>query len=68
MNALKADPKTVGLRQVVGGGGYFYGIVGRVLELFEEDEIGNVVGEVRHALLQSMIGQRRSTGAQGATG
>ena len=46
MNALKANPKVVDLRQLVGGGGYFYGVTGRVLELFEEDEVGNVVGEV----------------------
>jgi len=56
LNALKADPKTVDLRQLVGGGGYWYGFVGRVLELypdleyFEEEEqveeVGNVAGEV----------------------
>ncbi len=50
LNALKADPKTVDLRQLVGGGGYWYGVVGRVLELLElfeeEGEVGNVAGEV----------------------
>lgn len=46
MNALKANPKVVDLRQLVGGGGYFYGVTGRVLELFEEDDVGTVVGEV----------------------
>ena len=46
MNALKANPKVVDLRQLVGGGGYFYGVTARVLELFEEDDVGTVVGEV----------------------
>ena len=50
MNALKANPKVVDLRQLVGGGGYFYGVTGRVLELFEEDDVGNVVGEVSHKI------------------
>jgi len=40
----------VDLRQLVGGGGYWYGVVGRVLELLElfeeEGEVGNVAGEV----------------------
>lgn len=51
MNALKANPRVVDLRQLVGGGGYFYGVTGRVLELFEEDDIGSVVGEVSHFVI-----------------
>lgn len=44
LNALKADPKTVDLR---GLAGHFYELAIRVLELFEEEEIVDVLSEVR---------------------
>ena len=43
MNALKADAKSVRLREL---GGYWYSVLCRVLELFEEDELVAVGGEV----------------------
>ncbi len=43
LNALKADARTVDLRALAG---WFYGGVARVLELFEEEEIGDLVAEV----------------------
>lgn len=49
MNALKADAKSVRLRELGGGGGaggYWYSVLCRVLELFEEDEWVGVGGEV----------------------
>ncbi|KAL9034304.1 MAG: hypothetical protein Q9214_007101, partial [Letrouitia sp. 1 TL-2023] len=42
LNALKADPCTVDLRAIEP---YFYDGVVRLLDLFEEDEIGDVVGQ-----------------------
>ena len=44
LNALKADPKTVDLRALAS---HFYGLAGRVLELFEEEEVADIVSEVR---------------------
>ena len=40
MNALKADPKSVDLRALAQ---HFYGLGERILELFEEDEVCNVL-------------------------
>jgi GINS complex subunit 3 len=42
MNALKADPKSVDLR---GQAQHFYGLGVRMLELFEEDEVLDVLTE-----------------------
>ncbi|KAF2431693.1 DNA replication complex GINS protein PSF3 [Tothia fuscella] len=42
LNALKADPKTLDLRSLAP---HFYGLGSRMLELFEEDEVGEVLGE-----------------------
>ena len=42
--ALKAGPKTVDLRQLAS---HYYELAARVLELFEEEEIVDVLSEVR---------------------
>ena len=44
LNALKADAKTVDLRAQAA---HFYELAARVLELFEEEEIVDVLSEVR---------------------
>lgn len=43
LNALKADPKTVDLRALAQ---HFYGLAARVLDLFEEEEIVDILTEV----------------------
>lgn len=43
LNALKADAKTVDLRALAS---HFYELAARVLDLFEEDEIVDVLSEV----------------------
>ena len=43
LNALKADPKTVDLRALAQ---HFYGLAARVLNLFEEEEIVDILTEV----------------------
>lgn len=42
MNALKADPKSVDLRALAQN---FYGLAERILELFEEEEVCDVLLE-----------------------
>ena len=42
MNALKADPKSVDLRALAQ---HFYGLGERILELFEEEEVCDVLME-----------------------
>ena len=42
LNALKADPKTVDLRAQAS---HFYELAARVLELFEEEEVVDVLSE-----------------------
>ncbi|KAA6410891.1 MAG: DNA replication complex GINS PSF3 [Lasallia pustulata] len=42
LNALKADPKTVDLRALAQ---HFYGLAARVLNLFEEEEIVDILTE-----------------------
>jgi GINS complex subunit 3 len=42
MNALKADPKSVDLRALAQ---HFYGLGARILELFEEEEVCDVLME-----------------------
>lgn len=44
MNALKADPRTVDLRALAP---HFYHLSERILELFEEEEMADVLIEVR---------------------
>jgi GINS complex subunit 3 len=53
LNALKADPKTVDLRAQ---SSHFYELAARVLELFEEDDVVEVLTEVSLSLLQIGIG------------
>ena len=43
MNALKADPKTVELRALAP---HFYALGARILDLFEDDELADVLTEV----------------------
>jgi len=43
LNALKADPRTVELRQLAP---HFYALGSRILELFEEDELVDVLSDV----------------------
>lgn len=42
LNALKADPRTVDLRALAS---HFYELAARVLELFEEEEVVDVLSE-----------------------
>lgn len=44
MNALKADPRTVDLRALAP---HFYNLGARILELFEEEEMIEVLSDVR---------------------
>ncbi|KAI4215855.1 MAG: hypothetical protein LQ351_001843 [Letrouitia transgressa] len=64
LNALRADPRTVDLRAIEP---YFYEGVVRLLDLFEEDEIGDLVGQAWVARSQkvgdSAVG--RGTGEEG---
>lgn len=46
INALKADPKTLDLRAQAP---HFYALGARMLELFEEDELGEVLNDVSEA-------------------
>jgi GINS complex subunit 3 len=43
LNALKADPRTVDLRSLAP---HFYSLGIRVLELFEEDNIADILSDV----------------------
>jgi GINS complex subunit 3 len=45
MNALKADPRTLDLRALAP---HFYNLSERILELFEEEEMVDVLSDVRH--------------------
>ena len=45
MNALKADPRTVDLRAQAPN---FYALAARMLELFEEEEMVDILTEVRN--------------------
>ena len=49
LHALRADAKSVDLRLLAQGG--FYGLVGRVGELFEVEDVADIVGEVRSLFL-----------------
>lgn len=44
MNALKADPKTVDLRALAP---HFYSLSERLLEIFEEEDMVDVLSDVR---------------------
>ena len=43
MNALKADARTIELRALAP---HFYGLGARILDLFEDDELADVLSEV----------------------
>ena len=58
INALKADPNTVDLRAQAP---HFYALGSRILELFEEEEIVDVLLEVRQPYLFVDICARLST-------
>lgn len=65
MNALKADPRTVDLRALVP---HFYSLAVRILELFEEEEMVEILTEVKTTAIlsdQSMV-DRRTTDIQEA--
>ena len=48
LNALKADPKTVDLRALAP---HFYALGARMLELWDEEEIVDVLTEVKETVL-----------------
>jgi GINS complex subunit 3 len=50
LNALKADPRTVDLRALAP---HFYNLGARILELFEEEEMIDVLSDVRVTLSDS---------------
>jgi GINS complex subunit 3 len=50
LNALKADPRTVDLRALAP---HFYDLGARILELFEEEEMIEVLSDVRTTLRQT---------------
>lgn len=43
INALKANPRTVDIRALAP---HFYGLAARILDLFEEDEMVDILSEV----------------------
>lgn len=49
--ALKAGPKTVDLRQLAS---HYYDFAARVMELFEEEEIVDILSDVRGMIAWSM--------------
>lgn len=68
MNALKADPKSVDLRAQAQ---HFYGLGMRLLELFEEEEVCDVLMEtwrVRAAEISDHASTSGSRGKGGAVG
>jgi hypothetical protein len=59
INALKADPKTVDLRALAS---HFYGLGTRILELFEEEEMVEVLSEVFYRRVYTASPQLTSPG------
>jgi hypothetical protein len=51
MNALKADPRTVDLRALVP---HFYSFGVRILDLFDEEEIVDILSDVRPLIPELM--------------
>ncbi|KAJ9666659.1 DNA replication protein [Coniosporium apollinis] len=62
LNALKADPRTVDLRALAP---HFYALGARMLELFEEEEVGDVLSE-RAAVLADQAHNPRGAMGEGA--
>ncbi|MCJ1424188.1 DNA replication protein [Sticta canariensis] len=56
LNALKADARTVDLR---GLAAHFYGLAARVLDLFEEEEVVDVLSEVRRDHFPHLLRMRQ---------
>lgn len=73
MNALKADPKSVDLRSLAAN---FYGLAERILELFEEEDVCDVLletwrvraGEVGDHAVSTGAGAKGGGGAGGGEG
>ncbi|EON69047.1 DNA replication complex GINS protein PSF3 [Coniosporium apollinis CBS 100218] len=66
LNALKADPRTVDLRALAA---HFYALGARMLELFEEEEVGDVLSETfkqRAAVLADQAHNPRGAMGEGA--
>ncbi|KAJ9635149.1 DNA replication protein [Coniosporium tulheliwenetii] len=66
LNALKADPRTVDLRALAP---HFYALGARMLELFEEEEVGDVLSETfkqRAAVLADQAHNPRGAMGEGA--
>ena len=61
LNALKAGPRAVDLRVLAT---HFYGGTSRVLELFEEDDIADVVETVRDSCGKRDLSRARSGGGK----
>lgn len=58
LNALKADPKSVDMRALAQ---HFYGLAARVLDLFEEEEIVDILTEVGQSTGASRDGLQRGS-------
>jgi GINS complex subunit 3 len=52
LNALKANPRTVDLRALAP---HFYELAARVLDLFEEDEIVDILTEVSFSVAKMLF-------------
>lgn len=52
MNALKADPRTIDLRALAP---HFYNLSQRILELFEEEEMVDVLTNVLFPLIFPLV-------------
>lgn len=61
LNALKADARTVDLRALAA---HFYELAARVLDLFEEEEVVDVLSEVRSFSISAHKGSFGSRGKE----
>lgn len=61
LNALRADPVSVDLRAQAP---WFYGLGERMLELFDEEEVGDVLTDVRMLLKSSICYARHLLGGK----
>ncbi|KAF2089334.1 DNA replication complex GINS protein PSF3 [Saccharata proteae CBS 121410] len=62
INALKADPRTVDIRALAP---HFYALGARMLELFEEEEMGEVLSETFKSRAKVIADQAHNPRAQG---
>lgn len=65
LNALKADPKSVDLRAQAQ---HFYALGARILDLFEEDEILDVLTETFRVRAAEIGDHAKNAGGRGAAG